>query len=90
MLKTIREILLSKRSSLVQMDEPNRRKKFSVSLAFNTIRRPNVRYVRFQTKQIVAMFGLWRKKASLCSVLQDLVCSVFKSFVNDQLFSVSI
>ena len=36
-----------------------------------------VRYDRFQMKEIVSMCGLESKKASVCSVVRDSVCSVW-------------
>ena len=55
--------------ALVEKTEQKRRKKWSACSLF-------FRYDRFQMKEIVGMFGLESKKASVCSVLRDSVCSV--------------
>ena len=65
--------------TLVEKTEQKRRKKCSVCSVFyvrNGRHVGFVRYDRFQMKQIVGMFGLESKKASVCSVLRDSVCLV--------------
>ena len=68
--------------SLVEKTEQKRSKKCLVCSVFYVRNGRHVRFVRydwFQMKTIVGMFGVESKKASVCSVMQDSVCSVWSA-----------
>ena len=78
-------VLSSSLTPLVEKTEQKRRKKFSVCSVFYVRNGRHVRFVRydrFQMKEIVGMFGLECKKASVCSVFKhkkSSVCSVLNA-----------
>ena len=65
--------------ALVEKTEQKWRNKCLVCLVFYVRIGRHVQFVRydwFQRKEIVGIFGIERKRAWVCSVLQDSVCSV--------------